>query len=329
MFIDVKLSRGRLDPWGNLVAILDLAKALRNVGADLLHNYTIQSIFIGTMAGRLAGVRFFVNSFTGLGSILGHKSKAPIFQRLLTAALRLVMSRLKVRVIAQNATDCRQLISLRLRPASQVVVVRGSGINLDKFPGRTSIERNCTTVVCLARLIKDKGIQEYVRAANLVTAINPHVKFMLAGSEDPRNPNSISAPLLDKWKRDSLVEFLGHVDDPRSVFDQSDIFVLPSYREGLPRTILEAFAMELPVIACDVPGCRDIVEHGVNGLLIPPRNAEALAHAILELVESPARCRTGISGKKLVTNKYSNATHASEVKSSLFRIVKQGIRFLS
>ena len=135
---------------GEFGAILDLAKALRNVGADLLITIRSKSIFIGTIAGRLAGVRFFVNSFTGLGSILGHKSKAPIFQRLLTAALRLVMSRLKVRVIAQNATDCRQLISLRLRPASQVVVVRGSGINLDKFPGRTSIERNCTTVVCLA-----------------------------------------------------------------------------------------------------------------------------------------------------------------------------------
>ena len=172
------------------------------------------------------------------------------------------------------------------------------------------------SVVCLARLIKDKGIREYVQAASTVTEKNPNIKFLLAGSEDAGNPNSISASLLHKWQRESNVEFLGHVDDARSLLDRSDLLVLPSYREGFPRTILEAFAMELPVITSDVPGCRDIVEHGVNGLIVPPRNAEALALAILELAGSPALCRSfGVAGRRLVHSNYSSDVHAKEMKA--------------
>ena len=315
-FIDVQLARGKVSLWRNLRAIFDLAKSLRDIRADVIHNYTIQSILLGTIAGRLAGIKFFVNSFTGLGSVLGQGSSQSIVQRLVILALRLVMRRGKFRVIAQNDTDYHQLISSRLRPATEIVLIRGSGINLDKFPGKSYTMSSSLSVVCLARLIKDKGIREYVQAASIVTKKDPNIKFLLAGSEDTGNPNSIATSLLDKWQRQSNVEFLGHVDDARSLLDRSDLLVLPSYREGFPRTILEAFAMELPVITSDVPGCRDIVEHGVNGLLVPPRNAEALALAILELTGSPALCRSfGVSGRRLVQNNYSSDAHAKEMKA--------------
>ena len=228
-------------------------KSLRDIRADVIHNYTIQSILLGTIAGRLAGIKFFVNSFTGLGSVLGQGSSQSIVQRLVILALRLVMRRGKFRVIAQNDTDYHQLISSRLRPATEIVLIRGSGINLDKFPGKSYTMSSSLSVVCLARLIKDKGIREYVQAASIVTKKDPNIKFLLAGSEDTGNPNSIATSLLDKWQRQSNVEFLGHVDDARSLLDRSDLLVLPSYEDFLDHT--GSFCHGVTGDNSDVPGC--------------------------------------------------------------------------
>ena len=315
-FFNLSLTRGKLSIGRNIIAVFQLARLLTTVRADLLHNYTIQCILMGTIAGKLGGVKFFVNSFTGLGSVLGRSGKPTTPQRLLATALRFVMYRGNFRIVTQNAADYRQIVSLRLRPAEDVALVQGSGINLRNLPCKTLSSTTETIVVCLARLIKDKGIKEYVQAAQIVAANAPKTRFLLAGSEDHGNPNSIPAPVIDNWRRESNVEFLGHVDEPLALLATSDVLVLPSYREGFPRSILEAFSLALPVVTTDVPGCRDLVEHGVNGLVVPPRRPEALARAILSLVESPAHRRAfGSSGRRLVEDRYSGEAHAKEMKA--------------
>ena len=315
-FFNLNLTRGMVSVGRNIIAIFELARLLLTVKADLLHSYTIQCILMGTIAGKLGRVKLFVNSFTGLGSVLGRSGKPTASQRLLVAALRFVMYRGNFKIVTQNSADYRQIISLRLRPAEDVALVQGSGVNLRNLPCKTISSTTETTVVCLARLIKDKGIMEYVQAADIVAAKAPNTRFLLAGSEDHGNPNSIPAPVIDSWRRKSNVEFLGHVDEPLVLLARSDVLVLPSYREGLPRSILEAFAMALPVVTTDVPGCKDLVEHGVNGLVVPPRHTEALAQAILYLAESPAhRHAFGNSGRRLVEDRYSGEAHAKEMKA--------------
>ena len=191
----------------------------------------------------------------------------------------------------------------------KTVIIRSSGVCLRRFaprPGSPDVPASKVPVVLVAaRLLAEKGIHDFVEAARIVKA-NHNVCFQIAGDQDPGNPSSIDDKTLSEWKQEGAIDFLGHVDTMEDVLALADIVVLPSYREGTPKVLLEAAAMGKPLIATDVPGCREVVEDGVNGRLVPVRDAIALAAAIVELLDDQALAfRMGANGRKLVEREFS------------------------
>jgi glycosyltransferase involved in cell wall biosynthesis len=167
-------------------------------------------------------------------------------------------------------------------------MIHGSGVDCSKFSPSKELRGDSTFKVLLpARLLWDKGIQEYVEAARIVREQLPAIKFLLAGDSYEGNPASVPLKTVRDWVESGAIEWLGHVDEMPLLFRKVDVVVLPSYREGLPKVLIEAGASGLPLVTTDVPGCREVVEDGVNGLLIPPKDSRAIANAILILYQEP------------------------------------------
>jgi glycosyltransferase involved in cell wall biosynthesis len=176
---------------------------------------------------------------------------------------------------------------------ARVRVIAGSGVDCARFVPRPATSCNDPPCVLLAaRLLWEKGVAEYVQAARSVRAQGRRVRFLLAGASDPGNPAAVPETVVRGWVEEGAIEWIGHVDDMPALFASTDIFVLPSYyREGLPKSLIEAAACATPLITTDMPGCRDVVADGVDGLIVPPRNAEALGAAIVRLLDAPEQAR--------------------------------------
>jgi len=240
----------------------------------------------------LTGVRAVVNAITGLGhAFLGtgwlHRLVRPplrwIYRKVLTAR--------RVQVIFQNGDDFAEFRERQMVSTEKTTIIRGSGVNLQRFqprPGRLEDEP-APTVLFASRLIREKGLMEYVEAARTLKEQGVEARFCLAGNPDPGNPSSISQELLEQWVVEGAVDYLGQVEPIEAALSLATLVVLPSYREGTPKILLEAAAMGLPIVATDVPGCREVVRHEVNGLLVPARDAAALAEAMRSLLADPQR----------------------------------------
>jgi glycosyltransferase involved in cell wall biosynthesis len=221
----------------------------------------------------------------------------------------------------QNPDDFSAFADEQLLPAEKIRLIRGLGVNIERFnprlPGAEDPESTPPgpsrypplKVLVATRLLWEKGLREYVQAARLLKNSGHDVEFLLAGDPDPGNPASIQTEQLMAWRNEGIINFLGYVDDMPGLFSRVDVAVLPSYREGLPQCMLEAAACGLPLVATDVPGCREIVEDGVNGLLIPPRNSAALAEAIAHLDRNRAQCRVlGDASRRKVLQDFDEKT---------------------
>jgi len=202
--------------------------------------------------------------------------------------LRMALGGRRARLILQNPDDIGLFEKNKLALAAQIRLIPGSGVDCGRFlppPGR---ERGAALrVVLAARLLWDKGVGEFVEAARLLKAEGRPLRFQLAGDPDPGNPASVPRAFLSDWRAEGVIEWLGHVDDMPALLAGADIVVLPSYREGLPKSLIEAAACARPLITTDAPGCRDVVTDGVDGLLVPVRDASALARAIARLQDEP------------------------------------------
>jgi len=282
----VALARTGLNPFTDLWTLATLYFALRDARPDVLIAYTAKPVIYGTLAARLAGVRYCFALITGLGYAFGGESTARRWLTRLTALLYRIALKGAGVVFFQNPDDRALFLGRRIVPEAKVRLLSGSGVDLGRFapastPGRPR------TFLMIARLLRDKGVYEFVEAARLVRSRHPDARFVLVGPFD-RNPAAIPAGAVEAWQREGVVEYLGELHDVRPQIAACAVYVLPSYREGMPRTVLEAMAMGKPVITTDVPGCRAAVAHGNNGLLVPARDAKALAGAMLQLVENPA-----------------------------------------
>ena len=243
-----------------------------------------------------------VNSVTGLGhAVLSDSRKfkliRPWLLRLWAKTLALNCSN----PIFQNEVDLGLLSAYAAKIRTKSFVSAGSGVDLKYFEPVSHASRDPFNlkVVFAGRLIEEKGIREYVAAAKAVRKEHPSVTFLACGEIDYGNRSAVGAKDLARWEKEGDVEFLGHVSDIRQVLRNADIFVLPSYREGLSRVLLEASAMAIPTVATNVPGCRDVVVHGRTGLLVPPRDAGALASSVIKLVENPElRCEFGENARE-------------------------------
>jgi len=280
-------------------------QVLRAVRPDLVHLVTIKPVLFGGLAARLAGIGSVVAAVSGLGYVFVARGPWAAVRRVLISAwYRLVFSNRNVVVIFQNTDDREQLARATHLAPARCELIRGSGVNLGEYVLQPQ-PAGVPLVLLAARLLADKGVREFVQAAIMLRRQGCAARFVLVGAVDPANPASLEQSELDAWSRDQVVECWGHRSDMPLVLAQARLVVLPSYREGMPKVLLEAAACGRAVVTTDVPGCRDAIEPGVTGVLVPPRDAEALARAIRALLEDDARCRSmGLAARALAEREF-------------------------
>jgi glycosyltransferase involved in cell wall biosynthesis len=289
-----RLRRRSFSPPYEGAAIAHLAWIYRRNTPTCVQHFTIKPALYGSLAARIAGVPRVFNAFTGLGFTFSDASASRRIRAIVRPLLRRVLCRRNSITLFQNAYDRDLFVRSRLVPVEQTCIIPGSGVDTERFKPRQNGQHGHAGPIVLlaARLILDKGIAEFVKAAQLVSHAGMKCRFWVAGTPDPGNPSRVPDETLEEWRRQGVVEFLGHRDDMPELLRQVDIAVLPtSYPEGVPRFLLEAAATGLPLVASDIESCRLVVRDGVNGLLVPPRDAAALAQAVLRLAQDPAVCR--------------------------------------
>jgi len=301
VFVDWPLARRNLkNPFPEILSVVRLWSIYRRTKPDLVHHYYLKTNIYGAIAARLAGVKVVITSVNGLGYIFTAKSASATLLRPIILALYRLAFALSDVIIFQNQDDIDTLKAGRLvRQGKARLMPSGSGVDLTVFDARAvddardghlreslGIPKGGAIVMLVGRMLWDKGIAEFVECSRRVRR-TVDAQFVLVGPVDPGNPNAIPGEVLQEWHREGVIHYLGERDNIPELMALSDVLVLPSYREGMSRTLMEGAAMGKAMVTTDVPGCREIVQHGVSGLLVPPRNSAALAEAVEELLLSP------------------------------------------
>ena len=304
--IDLKRwRRSSMNPLRELGAVAELAGVVRRFRPDIVHLVALKPVLYGALAARLGGARARVNALAGMGFVfVQDRPLARLLRPLIELAFRWTLGGDRAVTIVQNPDDRDLLVIERLVDGSHLRLIRGSGVDLDRF-SVTELPAGRPIVLLMSRMLWDKGLAEFVEAARLAKERGADARFVLVGDPDPENPAAIPRELLKRWSDSSVIEWWGPRSDAPAVLAQARIVVLPSYREGLPKVLLEAAASGRPMIATDVPGCREVVEPGVTGLLVPPRDAAGLAEAIVSLLADPERCRRmGTQARQLAEREF-------------------------
>ena len=297
-FHRVHLSRGRMLPIRDLGYLAQLTSVMRHVKPDLVHNITAKPIVYGTMVARALGIAGIVNAVSGLGYSFSGGQERWLISRLVGSAYRFALRRPGIRVVFQNTDDIEAFVSARIIDPAQAILIRGSGVDLEAF-ALSSEPGGRPRVVLPARMLRDKGVVEFARAAELLRSRGIAATFLLAGMLDEANPAGLSKHELRQLLHGTGVEWLGHVADMPTLLKSVHVVCLPSYREGLPKALIEACAAGRAIVATDVPGCREVVNHELNGLLVRPRDTGALADALQRLLSDPTlRIKMGTAGRR-------------------------------
>jgi len=288
----LQMDRRSVNPLRETALLLRVAMLLRHERPALLHNFTIKSAVYGSLAARMARVPARINAVDGLGYVFASNDrKARVLRPAVRALLRSALRGRNTRLILQNPDDKAAFEQFKLVESSRVKLIPGAGVDCTRFTPRTTRCNGANQpvrILLAARLLWEKGIAEYAQAARVLQAQGRNVRFLLAGTPDPGNPAAVPEATLRAWVEEGVLEWLGHVGNMRELYASVDIVVLPSYyREGIPTSLTEGAACGLPLITTDMPGCREVVTDGEDGLLIQPRDAEALASAIARLLDSP------------------------------------------
>jgi glycosyltransferase involved in cell wall biosynthesis len=312
-FHPIELSRQGVHPWEEVQTVRQLVHLYRRLRPDVVHHITIKPAIYGGVAARIAGVPSVVHSISGLGyAFLAEGWKGWALRSAVLAGFRLALSHPNQTVIFENPDDRSAFLRFGLVRARDAVVIRGVGVDESRFfpPRRRAADR--PLVLLAARMLWDKGIGEFVHAARRLREEQVDARFVLAGGVDPGNPAAISESQLDAWNEEGVVEWWGHLQDMPGAYAAADVACLPSYREGLPTALLEAAACALPLVATDVPGCREVVVAGDNGLLVPAGDADALAEALRTVIVDPAlRGAMGRRGRERVLDGFTNSVVAA------------------
>lgn len=280
-------------------------KIFRGLGPFAYLGFTAKPNIYGSLAARMAGAKV-INNVSGLGTAF--IKRGPL--TMLLGQLYRFGFRTSSRVFFQNRDDMQLFIGKGIVRPGQAGLLPGSGVDLTRFqPGETERAPGPFRFLLVARLLWDKGVAEYVAAARIVRAKHPEVGFQILGPVGVDNRTAVPTAALTRWRGENLIEYLGESDDVRIAIDQADCIVLPSYREGLPRALLEGAAMGKPLIATDVPGCRDVVIDGETGYLCEVRSAESLAAAMLKMLATPAEARRkmGEVGRRKVEQEFGES----------------------
>jgi glycosyltransferase involved in cell wall biosynthesis len=294
--IPFEIARTGRNPLRELGTLARLVAVYRRLRPDVVHQVAMKPVMYGSIAARAASTPLVVNALAGMGWLFTSRALSarllkPIVRRWLRGALG------SGKVIVQNPDDGELLVSIGV-PAERVTLIPGSGVDLDAFTPSPE-PAGPPLVVLPARLLWDKGVGEFVAAARALRARGVEARFALAGTPDPMNPASITEAQLAEWVGEGVVEHLGWIDDMPGLLRRAHVVCLPSYREGMPKSLLEAAAAGKPIVTTDVPGCRDVVAPEDNGLLVPVRDAVALEEALARLIGAPElRERMGRRGRE-------------------------------
>lgn len=301
---EIGLRRTGTNPLADLGTALELCRLMREIRPDYVLGYTIKPVIYGSIAAWLAGMPRRFALVTGLGyAFTGEASgKRLLLRKLIQRLYRFGLSKTD-KVFFQNPDDEALFRQLGLLAESiPSCVVNGSGVNVAEYA--LAPLPKLPSFLLIARLLGDKGVREYAQAAQLIKKRHPEVRFRLVGWIDD-NPDAIAQQELDNWVASGAIEFLGKLADVRPAIAECNVYVLPSYREGTPRTVLEAMAMGRPVITTDAPGCRETVVDGVNGFLVPIQAVDELAAAMTRFIEQPELIRSmGSQSRRIAEEKY-------------------------
>lgn len=305
----VRFRSSSINPLLEALGLIQLVSKLKRMAPDLVHCASPKGVLYGGIASRLSGVPSLVLAISGMGYALTSTGSDSLSRRLIgliyRSLSRFAFGHKNMRVIVQNSDDFESLLQTGWVKKEHISLIPGSGVDLCKYP-LVPISARENVVLFPARVLYDKGVQEFIEAATLVSRKCLGWRFVIAGAADYDNPSAPTLSLLNGWRQLGFVELLGHVDDMPAVFLKSKIVCLPSYREGMPKALLEAAAAGNAIVTTDVTGCREAIEDGVTGDLVPVRDANALAEAIYKLIQDEERCkRYGEQGRRRAERLYS------------------------
>ena len=316
--IEIPFTSRGMNPFVEIKALFMLIRKIRLINPDIIHAASPKGIFFAAISGISSSAKRVILSVSGMGFLF--TSSHRIIIRLIAALFKYVMIfAINIRattIIVQNKDDLSFWSNLVFSSKVKITLVPGSGINLDDYDGMTYRD-DSKTILFPSRILIDKGVYEFVEAAKLVKLNYPDWRFILVGASDYDNPSAVDEMIIDKWVADGIVESLGHQDDMTDVYRNTSIVCLPSYREGMPKVLLEAAAAGIPVITTDVIGCRESIIPNVTGLLVPSHDAKQLASAIEKLINNlKMRKQMGAEGSKFAKERFS----IEKILSSVFKL---------
>ena len=318
-----ELNRGGLNPLSDIVATYKLSKKIREIKPDLVFSYFSKPVIFGTIAAKLAKVPKIIGMLEGLGYTFteqpeGLAKKTELIKKVQVLLYKFALPQLD-KLIFLNPDDPKDLIDEYAINVRKVEVLGGIGLNLKEYPCQPIINiQQPINFLFIGRLLKEKGIHDFLNAAKIVKEKYPETQFTVLGAIDPHNLGALTQSELDELISSNIINYPGHVDNVKDWIAKSHVFVLPSYREGVPRSTQEAMAIGRAVITTDVPGCRETVEHGVNGFLVAKWNPEALAEKMIYFIEYPEQIeKMGYESYKMAQDKFD----AEKVNQRLLNIL--------
>lgn len=322
--IPIRLRRRSKSPFNELIALIELCRIYHHERPDLVHHVSLKPVLYGSIAALVVRKPKVVNAIAGLGFVFtSQRLLARLLRPFVNMAFRLSFNRPGTKVIVQNPDDRALLVETLGVRADHVNLIRGSGVNVADYRV-TDEPAGETTIALVSRMLWDKGIGEYVAAVELLKSRGLQFRALLIGEPDDENPASVERKQLASWHEQGNIEYLGYTDDVVQVWAKTHIAVLPSYYgEGVPKSLIEAASCGRAIVTTDMPGCREIVNDKVNGLLVPPRDIDALADAIAELLQDPQRRKKmGLKGRELVEREFSEQKILPETLSLYAELLK-------
>ena len=308
-------NRSSLNPWRQLFTLFELYWIYRQYQPDIVHHVAMKPVILGSLIAKICRVPKVINALGGLGYVFTDSPqdnrfsnlKKTILRRSVSLLLHWIHAKPNTQLILQNPDDIALICQKTGINKQQIVHIAGAGVDTQAFPNLLLPKQEIIHIVCISRMLWDKGIGELVEAAHSIRNKQVPAKIILYGLPDPQNPASIDVVTLEKWHRDGIVEWRGFCEDILKAYSESDIAVLPSYREGLPKSLLEAASCGRAIVTTDVPGCREVVQHGINGFLVPAKNAAALAESLIALCQNEAlRIQMGQASRERIERHFAD-----------------------
>jgi len=314
-FQEVKFNRKNINPFYEFIILIKIINIYRKFSPDIVHHIAFKPIIYGSIAAKFNNTRSVLNAPVGMGFVFTSDSmKAKLIRPLIKFLLKNLLSTSRVnnnkknKVVFENQDDLNYFVKIGAVNYKDTFLIRGAGVNIDKNFVNYRRKNKVPVIALVGRMLTDKGIFEYVDAVKIIKKNNIKAKFLLIGGVDNYYSSSISLTVLEKWNYEKIVDWLGYVSNVDEILEKIDVLCLPSYREGLPKALIEGAAKGLPIVTTNTVGCKDVVEDGKNGFLVPVKNSIELARAISILIKDEnLRFEMGCESYKMASSKFASS----------------------